>query len=255
MHILINYNSRSNDMELASVTSVKQNYEVQIILFFLLSLFFSFFFFFPRFLAQARVPRERQFQALRKTVVRKVKGGEAIMIIVSRRSDHRVREVKKRCARDAAGYRYPPLLLIGRRIEWNLWNRGLDFYIRYSIIGEKLIDVNDVADNGISNRQIPRLIWLELGTREATLITTTTLLLLIVRLTDVYTVARANRLNRNSSEFQPFSKMPFQSSILFSSFFFFRKSIGWRGIKRSTRYLCKSNLRFLLADQSISGIA
>ena len=46
MHILINYNSRSNDMELASVTSVKQNYEVQIILFFLLSLFFSFFFFF-----------------------------------------------------------------------------------------------------------------------------------------------------------------------------------------------------------------
>lgn len=37
-----------------------------------------------------RLCRERrQFQALRKTVVRKVKGGEAIMIIVSSRSDHR----------------------------------------------------------------------------------------------------------------------------------------------------------------------
>lgn len=51
-----------------------------------------------------------------------------------------------------------PLCYLSAEGSNGISNRGLDFYIRYSIIGEKLIDVNDVADNGISNRQIPRLI-------------------------------------------------------------------------------------------------
>lgn len=70
---------------------------------------------------------ERQFQALRKTVVRKVKGGEAIMIIVSRRSDHRVRKVKKR--RDSYGMPRDiaiPLLLIGEGSN-GISNRALTF--------------------------------------------------------------------------------------------------------------------------------
>lgn len=70
---------------------------------------------------------ERQFQALRKTVVRKVKGGEAIMIIVGRRSDHRVRKVKKR--RDSYGMPQDiaiPLLLIGEGSN-GISNRALTF--------------------------------------------------------------------------------------------------------------------------------
>lgn len=82
---------------------------------------------------------QRQFQGLRKTVVRKVKGGEAIMIIVSRRSDHRVRKVKAtrhgypRMRRDIA------ISLATRRPSDGISNSAIIF-IRYSLIAKKLVD-------------------------------------------------------------------------------------------------------------------